>query len=190
MKSIGATLFPLLLLGLLAALTYWLARTANFDESMKRAKARHDPDFVVEHFGIQRFNAAGELQNSLTAERMTHYPDNDSTEIASPVLDYYRPDQTPTRVTAQRAWLNHDGKEVRLMGKVRLVHQGTAEVPDTVLETSRLTVFPDDELAQGNVPVTISRGKSVVVGSGVEYKGKENLAVLKGRARGIFYRVQ
>lgn len=190
MKSLGATLFPLLLLGLLAALTYWLERTANFDDLTNRAKARHDPDFIVEHFGIQRFDPKGDLQNTLTAEKMLHYPDDDTTEVSTPQLNYYREGRQPTHVTAQRAWLNHDGKEVHLIDDVRMVHEGAPGTADTVLRTSRLTVFPDDELAKGDTPVTITQGQTVVEGSGLEYKGRENVAVLKGRARGIFYRAQ
>lgn len=187
MRNLGTTLFPLLLLGLLAALTFWLQRTANFDDPISRAKARHDPDSIIEHFSIQRFDAAGDLKNFLTAGKLVHFPDNDSTEVDNPALTLYESRQ-PTRVTAKRAWLSHDGKEVHLMDKVRMVRQGTAGAPDTVLETARMTVFPDSETAHSNDPVTISKGQSVVVGSGMDYNGKQSVTVLRGRTHGIFYR--
>lgn len=187
MKNLGTKLFPVVLLSLLAALTFWLQRLANFVDPMSRAKLRHDPDFIIENFSMVRFNAAGEIQNSLTAEKMLHFPDNDSTEVTSPKLDYPEGPR-PTRVTAERAWLNHDGKEVRLSGNVHLVRQGVEDAPGLIVQTSALTVFPDDELARGHVPVTVSQGKSVVQGSGIEYRGRENIATLSGRVYGTFYR--
>ena len=60
MKNLGTTLFPLLLLGLLAALTFWLQRTTSFDDPMNRAKARHDPDSIIEHFTVQRLQSQEE----------------------------------------------------------------------------------------------------------------------------------
>ena len=187
MKYLGTKTFPLLLLGLLAALTFWLERTVNFDDPMSRAKARHDPDSIIEHFSIQRFGVSGDLKNFLTAEKLVHYPDDDSTEVSNPALTIYA-GQSPTRITAKRAWLNQDGKEIHLMDRVRLTHQGTAGALDTVLETNRMTAYPDDETAHSDDPVAISQGQSVVTGSGMDYNGKQNVAVLRGRTHGIFYR--
>ena len=187
MKNLGTTLFPLLLLGLLAALTFWLQRASDFDDPMSRAKARHDPDSIIEHFTIQRFDVAGDLKNFLTAEKLVHFPDDDSTEVANPALTIFR-GQSPTHITAKRAWLNHDGKEVHLMDQVRLVHKSATSAPDTVLETARMIAYPDEETAHSDDPVTISQGQSVVVGTGMDYNGKQSVSVLRGRTHGIFYR--
>ena len=109
MKNPGTTLFPLLLLGLLAGLTFWLERMASLDDPDRRAKARHDPDAIIEHFNIQRYDAAGELQNSLTADKLVHFPDDDSTEVSHPSLTYHQGSR-PTQIGASRAWLRRDGK--------------------------------------------------------------------------------
>jgi lipopolysaccharide export system protein LptC len=187
LKNFGTTVFPLLVLGMLASLTLWLERTANFDDLNKRAKARHDPDFRIEQFSVRHFNSEGDIKQSLTAKQMQHYPDDDTSELTAPTLTYYNGSQ-PTTVSSRRAWLNNDGKEVRLYDNVHLVRKGEEGGADTVLETSRLTVFPDDQLARGTAPVTIRQGQSVISGSGLEYDGKRHIAVLRGRAQGTFYK--
>jgi lipopolysaccharide export system protein LptC len=189
MKNLGTTLFPLLLLGLLAALTFWLQRATNFDDPINRAKARHDPDAIIDHFTMQRFDASGDLKNFLAATQLLHFPDNDSTEVTNPALTAYE-GVSPTHISAKRAWLSHDGKEVRLMDQVRLVHTSATKAPDTVLETARMTAFPDDETAHSDDPVTITQGRSIVVGSGMDYNGKQSISVLRGRTHGVFYRTR
>ena len=186
-KNLGTTIFPLLVLGLLASLTFWLERTANFEDLHNRARQRHDPDFMIENFSVRHFDSEGDIKQSLTAEHMQHYPDDDSSLVLAPKLTYLE-SSAPTTLTARHARLNRDGKEVRLSDSVRLVHQGEAGKPDTVLETSRLTVFPDDQVAHGNAPVTIHQGQNVISGSGIEYDGKRQIAILKGRAQGTFYK--
>jgi lipopolysaccharide export system protein LptC len=188
-KNIGATLFPLLLLGLLAALTFWLQRTTNFDDPLSRAKARHDPDSFIEHFTVQRFDMSGDLKNFLVADRLVHFPDDDSTEVMQPALTVYE-GAMPTRITARRAWLSHEGKEIHLMDGVQLTHQSDSGRPDTILETARMTAYPDEETAHSDDPVKITQGRSVVVGTGMDYNGKLSTSVLRGRTHGTFYRTR
>ncbi|QDX80718.1 LPS export ABC transporter periplasmic protein LptC [Denitratisoma sp. DHT3] len=189
MRASGAALFPITLLAALAGLTLWLSNAANVDESNRRANLRHDPDFIVENFTIERFDAQGQLLQVLKAPKMSHFPDDDSTDVSQPELVQFTGTR-PTRVNAQSAWLSKDGKEVRLKGGVKLVKAEGEGSPQTVLTTEALTVFPDEELARGNVPVTVRQGGSVITGDRIEYRGKENLTILTGRARGTFPRTR
>lgn len=189
MRASGAALFPIALLAALAGLTFWLSNATDDNDPKRRAKERHDPDFTVENFTVERFDAQGTKIQTLKARQMNHFPDDESTEVSSPELTYFTGDR-PTRIDARSAWLNKDGKEVRLKGNVRLVKAAGAGHPQTVLQTEALTVFPDEELARGNTPVTVRQGGSVISGDHIEYRGKENLAILEGRARGTFPRVK
>lgn len=189
MRASGAALFPITLLAALAGLTLWLSNATNVDESNRRANLRHDPDFIVENFTVERFDAQGQLLQVLKAPKMSHFPDDDSTDVSQPELVQFTGTR-PTRVSAQSAWLSKDGKEVRLKGSVKLVKAEGEGNPQTVLTTEALTVFPDEELARGNVPVTVHQGGSVITGDRIEYRGKENLTILTGRARGTFPRTR
>ena len=79
----AARLFPLVLMLALALLTFWLERTVR-EEQAHPSQRRHDPDYRVEKFVVTKFNAAGDLESTLSAAEMVHYPDDDSTELVAP----------------------------------------------------------------------------------------------------------
>ncbi len=188
MRSGSGALLPLVLLGFLAALTFWLKQAAQLGDFGDGAKQRHDPDFYVEQFSIRRYGEDGALLDTLVADKMLHFPDDDSTDVVAPRLTYQG--QEATVVTANNAWLDKEGKHVRMTGDVRVVQSGGGDKPDTVMTTSVLYVTPDDKYAHTDAPVTITQGQTVVNGNGGSIDDKAKVAVLSGRVRGTIYRKQ
>jgi lipopolysaccharide export system protein LptC len=186
MKFIGRwhALYPLVMIGLLAALTLWLNRAMNFEPLRQDGKLRHDPDYVVDNLNGKRFDEHGKLQYSLIADHMVHFADDESTELTNPRVLHLGRD-TPLRITALRADLSKDGKVVTLKDNVRLVRDATRDKPQMTLTTTTLTVLPDDEFASTAAPVTITHGKSVINGTGFEYNNITAVAVLKANVRGV-----
>ena len=185
MKDRFASLFPLAMLILLAALTFWLNRVIQGDNP--RGPQRHDPDYWVEHFQVRRFNIDGKLQHTLVADKLLHYPDDDTTIISAPRITYH---QLPsTEVSARMAYVGRDGKEIDLVDAVRVTRQpSTAGASPTVLETRALKVFPDEERARGRDPVVITQGRSVLHGSGLDVDNRTGMTVLHGRVTGTLHR--
>ena len=188
MRASGAGLFPIALLGLLAALTFWLDRATQTEGNGNDGKHRHDPDYMADHFLVRRFDADGALQHTLAAQKMLHYPDDDSTEVIAPRLTYHR--DPPVLVSSNKAWLDKDGKHVKLDGDVRVIRDGSDGRPPTEIDTSVLYAVPDDEFAHTDVPVTITQGQTVMNGSGLETSNKTHISVLFGPVRGIIYQNQ
>ncbi|MDP2810640.1 MAG: LPS export ABC transporter periplasmic protein LptC [Rhodocyclaceae bacterium] len=185
MKDRAASLFPLVMLLLLAALTFWLNRVIQGDNP--RGPQRHDADYWVERFEVRRFDADGKLQHTLAADKLLHYPDDDTTIVTTPHLTYHQ--QPPTEIFARMGYIGRDGKEVDLVDTVRVIRRGaTGNSPPTVLETKTLKVFPDDEKGHSNDPVTITQGKSVMHGSGLDIDNKSGITVLRGRVTGTLHR--
>lgn len=182
----AATLFPLLLAGLLAGMTYWLEMTSRPPTDARDGKSRHDPDYFVEDFTVRRFGPEGSLQHTLHATSMRHYPDDDSTIVVAPDLIWHR--APVTRTTAREAQLDSEGKHVQLIDDVRIVRAGVQGRPETVLTTSRLDLWPDDERASNAVPVTIVQGRSRVDGSRLQADNKTATYVLSGPVDGLFHR--
>jgi lipopolysaccharide export system protein LptC len=184
-----SALFPLLVLAMLAAFTFWLDRSSRGDGGGPNPHLRHAPDFWVDEFILRRYNLDGSIQHTLKATRMEHFPDNDTTEVSEPRVAYFRDDQATT-MTARMALLDKDGQHVQLKDEVRVVRNdlsGTA----TMIDTSVLNVRPDDEYAQTYAPVTITQGRSVVHGTGgMEVNNKTRTAILNGPVTGTIYREQ
>lgn len=186
MKERAAAMLPLMLLIILAAATYWLNRVVQGDNP--RGPMRHDPDFIVDQFVVRRFDTTGRLQNTIVADQMKHFPDNDSTLVTKPHLTYHQ--VPPTEVFALNGRIGADGKEVDLSGKVRIVRHGADGAAATVINTETLKVFPDEERGFSNSPVVITQGNSIMNGSGLEFDNRSSISVLRGRVSGTLHRNQ
>lgn len=185
MKDRAASLFPMAMLVLLAALTFWLNRVIQGDNP--RGPARHDPDYWVERFEVRRFDPEGKLQHTIVADHLLHYPDDDTTIVTRPHITYHQ--LRPSEVFARMAYIGQDGKEVDLVDDVKVVRQGeTGDAPPTVLDTRTLKVFPDDEKGHTRDPVVITQGRSIMKGTGLDIDNKSGITVLHGRVTGTLHR--
>lgn len=187
MNNRAASLFPLAMLILLAALTFWLNRVIQADNP--RGPLRHDIDYWVERFQVRRFNVDGKLQHTLVADKLLHYPDDDTTVVTTPHLTYHQ--QAQSDIFARMAYVGRDGKEIDLVDDVRVIRHGaTPGTPATVLVTKTLKVFPDAETGYTNDPAVITQGKSVMRGSGLDIDNRSGITVLRGRVTGTIHRNQ
>lgn len=174
-----SALLPLVILGLLAAFTLWLEQTTRGEAAATTSSPRHDPDFWASQFSLRQYDIQGAIQHTLSAERMVHYPDDDTTEISEPRLSYFF-EQQAAAITSRNAWMDKKGEHVRLEGDVHLTSTAPNRAPMEV-QTSILYVTPDDEFARTDAPVTITRGKSVIHGTqGMELSNKTRVVVLNG----------
>lgn len=186
MKIHSANLLPLALLTLLAALTFWLERSTQGDSASSNGRNRHDPDFIVAELNMRQFNPDGSLKHALQAKKMLHYTDDDSTVVTDPELTFYSQVQ-PARISARLATISQDGKEVKLSDDVRMVRDAADDSAELAVTTAELLVYPDDEFARSAFPVTITQGRSVIVGTGIEIDNREQVLKLMGRVRGTLY---
>jgi len=184
MKHHATSIFPLAILLLLAALTFWLSRVIQSDAP--RGPSRHDPDYWAEGVKLLRFDINGTLQHTLTADKLLHYPDDDTTIVTSPHVTYHR--QPPVDISARMAYIGRDGKEVDLVDDVKVTRHGTTRgAAPTTLETRTLKIFPDEEKGSTGDPVIITRGSSIMHGTGLEIDNGTGITVLHGRVSGTIH---
>lgn len=185
MKHHATSMFPLGMLLLLAALTFWLSQVIQ--GKSPRGPLRHDPDYWVEGLQLRRFDINGKLQHTLVADKLVHYPDDDTTIVSEPHLTYHR--LPSLEIFARTAYIGRNGKEVDLVDDVKVIRHGAAsDLPPTLLETRSLKVFPDEEKANTKDPVVLTRGASVMRGAtGLETDNSTGITVLHGRVTGTLY---
>lgn len=174
-------IFPLAVLVLLAAVTFWIDRTVQAPVQKPDGNTRHDPDYIVNNFVTTKTDINGNIQYVLAASEMRHYPDDDSTRLERPRLTQYVDDKPYTQIESQEGLVSSDGEVVQFIGNVRLVRQPTSERPEMTLRTQYLKVTPDTEIATTDRPVVITEGpKSEVHAVGMIYdKKKRTIQLLK-----------
>lgn len=183
---IGAqTLFPIAIMALLAGLTFWLARVTQTDTTPANWRERHDPDYTIEDFTLKRFDAQGKLQHTLQARRMTHYPDNDATELEQPRITALG---GPALVflKANRGTVGPDGQVVVLRDAVEARRDAAPGLPAARFTTTEATLYPDDEYLTTQASVTLTQGASTVTGTGFELNNKTQAAVLHAGVRATY----
>jgi lipopolysaccharide export system protein LptC len=187
-KARTNTLFSVALVAGLAALTWWLERAVQAPAGSAPNALEHDPDFIVERFTATSLDKTGRPESGLTARRMTHYPDDETTELEEPRLVQFREQGPPVRISAERGTVTKDGEEVRLYGNVLVMREATKARPALQMETTYLQVFPKQDIARTPEAVVITEGASRLTGVGLEYNTKTRQLELKARVNGTFVR--
>ncbi|MBK9616750.1 MAG: LPS export ABC transporter periplasmic protein LptC [Uliginosibacterium sp.] len=101
--------FPLVIVGLLAGSSYWLEFIVRNERSTNAPTDRRAPDAYVENLALDRFDATGQHQFHLVAEKMTHYAINDTADFEQPRL-LFKKNQKPLTYAVIRAWHESDAK--------------------------------------------------------------------------------
>lgn len=179
-------LFPLLLMLALAAATLWLERAVQAPERDQSGKLRHDPDFIAEDFGITKMGLNGKPEYSLSAARMLHYPDDQSTDIAEPRLIQRHVDAPPVVIRADRGLLSRNGEVASFFGNVVVVREASRERAELRMQTEYLQIVPDRDLARTDKPVVITEDGSRLSGVGMEFNNKTRQFTLLSQVRGRF----
>jgi lipopolysaccharide export system protein LptC len=168
MRLTTTRVFPLALMLSLALLTFYLERTVR-DEEAKPAARRHDPDYIVTRFTTTTYDREGQPLTVLSADRMVHYPDDDSTLLLAPRVEQTKPDEPRITVTADRGTLSADGEEIFLYDNVVLVREANALQPSARMTTSFLHVLRGRSLVRTDREVTMVEANRSLRGRGMEY---------------------
>jgi lipopolysaccharide export system protein LptC len=177
------TWFPIALLITLAALTFWLDRQIQPDENAANGNLRHDPDYIVEKFHVIRTGANGITRYNLSADSMTHYPDDDTTHLVAPKLVNSANPKFTVTVTSRNAMLSSDGEDAYLKDDVRLVRSAYDNKGEMVVESSYLHVIPDKNIAQTDAPVRIADTHTVITSVGLEFNSESRVLKLLSHVR-------
>jgi len=178
-------LFPLALMLALALMTFYLERTVRDDEPQSSLR-RHDPDYLVTNFTTTTYNREGAVETVLSADKMMHYPDDDTTELLAPRVLQAKPAEPRFTVRADRGALSRDGDEIFLYDNVVLVREAHHADPEARMTTSFLHVLRDRSLVRTDREVKIVEGRRSLAGRGMEYNNESRELLLRDSVQARF----
>jgi len=177
------TYLPLLLMLALALSTWWLVKnTPEVAEPRAAVALRHEPDYTMQTFAVQRFGPDGHLRVRIEGDEARHYPDTDTLEIDNVRIRALGQQGRVTLASARRAITNADASEVQLMGAAEVTSQHGSDEP-VRFESEFLHAFLNTERVKSHLPVRVDRGGSQMVADGMEYDNLSRVIQLKGRVR-------
>ena len=178
---------PLAMMAVLAAGTWWLVRNApTFEAPRAAAPPRHEPDYVMTGFVIQRFGADGTLRTQIEGDTLRHYPDDDTLEIDVARIRAIGDNGTVTLATARRALANGDGSEVQLLGDARINRPATGKDEAVEFRSEFLHAFRNVEQVRSHLPVVMTQGTDIIHAASMNYDNLARLVEFKGRASASF----
>ena len=180
---------PIILMGLLALGTYWLARTTPvFAPSAPEAAPSHDPDYFMRGFSVKSFDASGRLKSEIRGVEARHFADTDTLEIDEPRIRSFSQEGAVVVASAKRGISNADGSQVQLMGNAVVTREAPPERrgtdPKVEIRGEFLHAFMEQERVLSNKPVTLLRGADVFEGNSMEYDNQKHVLELTGAVRG------
>jgi lipopolysaccharide export system protein LptC len=128
----------------------------------------------------------GEPSFRLEAQRLQHFPTDDTTLFEEPVmvsLDATRPRIT---VTADRGRLTTGGDQAHLSGNVVITRAATPTGPPMRADTDYAIVIPDQDIVRTDWPVTVVQGGSRLTGVGMELDNRQRRLRVDSQVRAVW----
>ena len=181
---------PIILMGLMALGTYWLARnTPMFSLPESARPARHEPDYYMRGFSVKTFDATGRLESEVFGTEARHFPDTDTLEIDKPRIRAYSARGELTEATAMHALSNGDGTEVQLIGDAVVTRRASKGAdgrgaPPLEFRGEFLHAFLNTEKVKSHKPVVLIRGGDRFTADRLDFDNVPRVVALDGRVRG------
>jgi lipopolysaccharide export system protein LptC len=171
----------------LALGSLWVVQVMQRKNSdMFPAKQRTEPDYYVDKFNFVRMGPTGEAHYTLSGEKMTHNPQDDSYFIVSPVMHSYGKDRAPMLSRSDTATVENDSTEVHMHDNVLVDRPASATAAHFQLKTSYLLALPDEDILKTPEPVQIVQGTATLNGTGMFANNATGEFRLSGNVRGHY----
>jgi lipopolysaccharide export system protein LptC len=182
---------PVLMLGALAALTYWLDAQVQGPADRRDGSTRHDPDVFLDNFRAVTYDANGRPRETLAAKRAEHFPDDDSAQVTDPHLALTEAGRPTVTVVSEKARLTGDRENGYFEGAVRVHRDAEAQQPGSdhptgpiTLTTDFLHVVPKEYRVDTDRAVTIEEPRGIIRGRGFTFDNKSKTVNLKSNVSG------
>jgi lipopolysaccharide export system protein LptC len=186
-------LMPLLLMGGLTLLTFWLVqKNTPLPINVIERPRLHEPDYTIKNGALSYLNEQGQTKYRILGKELIHYDDDASIDIVRPRMRSFHPDKAPVTVRAQRGHIDGDLTILDLFDNVEIYRppQSASETqkasPYMLAKSSYFQVLINDDIITTDKPVELEQGLSVMQSNdgGVFDNVKQSMQLLgtvKGR---------
>jgi lipopolysaccharide export system protein LptC len=176
---------PLLLMTVLALGTWLIAKnTPGLLTPFTPGAAKHEPDYTLDHFTLQRFDPTGTLKVEIVGDHMRHFPDDDTMEVDQIRVVSSEADGRRMTATALHGRATGDSSEVWLDGQAQVLSEMPGETA-VRLNGEHLHAQPKVKLVDSDSPVIVQQGGSEFHAEGLSYDAGTRLLTLRGKAHAL-----
>lgn len=179
---------PVMLMGLLAAFTWWLVKNTPVPETAKTSELPPQAaDYTMTGFVIANYGPDGTLQSQLEGERLLHFPATDMVEVQGVRLRSVDAAGRLMRGSAERAESDGGAVRVRLIGNARVSREAGAGPGDNgriEIRGDDLEVLRVEQRVRSDQPVTLLTSQGELRAGSLDYSRRDRVADLGGRVTG------
>jgi len=149
------TLSLMIVVGVLAVLSSWLSREQEDETQTTAAPLPHIPDYYIAGFSAASYSPQGTQRNLLSAEHMTHFADDRTTQLVKPQLTFFADNADVWQLAAGTGDVDASGDTLKLGDTVK-ISKGSESEGQFAMNTQKLTVYTTKQFATTRTPVTIT----------------------------------
>ena len=158
------TLLSIVILAL-ASLAHWQGNQVD-DAISQQHQSNDEADFFMINAVTTQFNAEGEIDHSLKADEIKHFPIGDFTNAKSPDISFFHADGTAWDISAKQGRMTEKNNIINLWNNVEL-NRNTP--PNKLnLKTSKLTLIASKNLAHTDQDVVIINNSTHINATGMK----------------------
>ena len=198
--SLGRTilrLMPLILMGTLTLLTFWLVKKNTPPEKSLLERVRlHEPDYTIQNGTLSALNELGNTKYRVLGKKVTHYDDDASIDIIIPRMRLFQANKAPVTVKSDTGHLDGDLTILDLVNNAEIfrpAQAATATEPATLrmlAQSSYFKVLINDDIIKTDKPMKLEQGMSVMNSTdGGIFNNVDQSMVLLGQVKGRIERL-
>ena len=180
---------PLLMVAMLALGSYWMVRSAPGVDTGELPRPPDDtPDYLIEGFTVQKFDANGRLNALLHGASAQRLPDAPWIEIQKFTFRSTDAQGQGKLASADQGLTNPDNNEFQLSGNARMVREAhpAGDYPRLEIRGDFLHVWTEPEKVESDRPVQIIHGKHRIRADSLQYDGTTRALQMDGRVQAVF----
>jgi len=180
---------PLLMVAMLALGSYWMVRSAPGVDTGELPRPPDDtPDYLIEGFTVQKFDANGRLSALLQGASAQRLPDATWIEIQKFTFRSTDAQGQGKLASADQGLSNPDNNEFQLSGNARMVREAhpAGDYPRLEIRGDFLHVWTEPEKVESDRPVQIVHGKHRIRADSLQYDGTTRALQMDGRVQAVF----
>ncbi|WP_232725980.1 LPS export ABC transporter periplasmic protein LptC [Polynucleobacter brandtiae] len=191
-------MMPLILLGLITLVTFWLVRQSSATDKSAIERVRlHEPDYIIKNGTLSALDELGNTKYRILGKKVIHYDDDASIDIETPRMRLFPPEKSPVTVKADLGHLDGDLTILDLLNNAEIfrpaqtVSGSEPARPRMLARSASFKVFINDDVIETDKPITLEQGVSVLHSNdGGIFNNIEQSMTLSGNVKGRIERIQ
>ena len=170
-------------LALLALYTGWQFLSDPPPIQAPESRRLHAPDFWFDQMTLTNMNAEGLPKSRIHATRMTHFRDDDTSDIVDLHFESYKDNRPPIIIASPAARVNADGDIIRTLGATHIQRDAYDARSWLKIDTHEMWFFSEENYAQTDYLAVIRTADLIKRGVGLEAWTEEDHFKLHAEVR-------